>query len=1594
MIITGYLFACGAPLVTHINVKTYLLFNNSYVYSNVLAEGDEQEVYANGSYEIRILANNYQNYSIGWYQSNILLDQAINLTTYPSLLNITYTFVSGNNYTLNKIEGDWKNVIPPILPTEVNFFKNKLDSHYYVSSTCNYHQGAYDSNLELIHPWTVNGVSGGGSVSFTTGEIPRIPIAIPPNPLYNSYKENCNAFYPKSTSFQGFGIITNNGATYERMQQDQERCYAPFYAPELIIGDGGTEIQDERFRQCFMLGGSLANLGQDVCWRPIAHSWCKDNYYYFGGYCYYKFNPIIEASAFVVIDESNIVCAQLEKDIPVESVSYVNYDVDAWIRGFYVYINNIGNSSYRIPVVNTICNCYAPGNTTSCNCQSPAFPICRYNVKNYEVIDRWVRHAPETIAILRDGQSGSKWNGKQFNCDCYNGWCDSKCNRACCPFPTTLDPNDAQSLFFGKCYSNGRGSCEDNDPRVCKCSSYYGPPANLITGENIEFPCSCPAISGYTDLSIINNATYNFSNSICGGRWQGSCVVDDYTNFGECDPIQRTRLTKYFNLEKESAYNGKATSCRVARVFEFTDIEQTFCNNKGTCCPFGERSDGSTGYCPPDYHGCYCDNGWDGEACTGISPFNLKSSLPFPSPKQVQFIWCNNNDFLIDFLPNTCVQYEPNKYYCNVFLKSITNCDNLTAAYNDWFEIGGNYTNPFSGRFSARKENRFYDNYLETQPYYYATKGVTNSKGMCDSNHTGIGCFMGISNTVTKALCGETTLPKRGYATPDSKCYCNTLGENGNFYGDACENFIFNYKTCSGHGTPTLPNFPYGTCSGDIHTNDSLNDPFFFVQNDLDRFNPWEFKEASFIMSMDTNLTYYFKNTFTTVYMEKVYGTTFNTCNSTIKLVMPLQINNAVVQIIQFNLTLSDNTNIVVDNLRNYIDCIGLNQTAFYDSTLIISCYTAYTIIFDGEVTTINNDLYEITCVNAVTVLPLINYNYGKIYCNNAYQRNIDKALWIYLGEDNYTLQCANEPIKPYDTPDFYGLLEEYNSTRIELILGNKLVPLDILDEKFFDDYLISWVSPYINRTYEDVNIGQLGNIVPLDSITQLIFLFFETYSTNVIYDFLNERWTNFSNNGIGSPYRVINTTNYYDLLVASRNYSGFYSMPGIALILPTYRRQFQNLTNLTSDAVNSIIFTPPVNLESVSIYARNGTLCGHVLYPRANISITVSCGFDPFLYDANYLEFFDQITDLIIQSTTAEEFTIYFSALATEGVRVNIVPENFHGIGTSLLNSFTTPYKDHCITNNNFTFPTPDLCHTFAGAINTIPNFANYYFNDWYTNQGYVPVGTEMNNTLNNFYNWFNLSFTQSPIDLSTIWQNIDDFPLHNINISYPVLDCTVNITYCYIVWHTWLAPRKCTFNDECENNALGNQCIFPDNEIPPIGWRQGNGDKSLGIEGGCICDYDYDAGFHTQFCDVCQSGYGPTDNCTLPVANELVCGIDGIVSLNVTIFNETGDLQIVGNKVPTCLDITYDGVKYYLVPGSFIYIKKTNNFLISYMNDDLIIINIIDDVPYGIDEDKSISHCTKYTDDSEYFIEYFNNNTKIEFIDWLHYISYINYI
>jgi hypothetical protein len=459
-------------------------------------------------------------------------------------------------------------------------------------------------------------------------------------------------------------------------------------------------------------------------------------------------------------------------------------------------------------------------------------------------------------------------------------------------------------------------------------------------------------------------------------------------------------------------------------------------------------------------------------------------------------------------------------------------------------------------------------------------------------------------------------------------CKCETLGENGYFYGDACSCFVFDFKTCNNHGTCINPDFPYGSCKSDLqeYQADALYTPFFIKQVEQGYSN-WNFLNGSLFSDIQANKSYLLKTQSTHINLFQLNGTEFDTGCATINNATRkyLYENRSMIFLTQAEAFRVNFTVQLFDSATNATNTIETNTLHLYgfcnvSATYNISdppCITSYlshlqelTNITVGTVLT----SAEFICVNSFIIF---NSGFGSFQCNNVYHRNIDQALLLYFGRSLYRLQCEAEPIQYYSNTigAFYGLMRDFNATKVARALGNVLLPIEQVSELFFDEYLISWITPY-------------------------------------------------------------------------------------------------------------------------------------------------------------------------------------FSA-----------------------NSNATTYGD-----------------------------------------------------------------------LTPLLTSIQDIPLNlNVNSSlYPAIDLIQNVTYLKQIWDAYLAPRRCTTNLECMNNDRGDECIY--DPLPPHAeWRTGDPSivvaESVGDEGGCLCDFSFNEGFWTQFCDVCLAGYGPINNCSLPVAFEQVCGPGGTETPNVTV-------------------------------------------------------------------------------------------------------------
>ncbi|MHA1683620.1 MAG: hypothetical protein ACTSUE_21960, partial [Promethearchaeota archaeon] len=572
----------------------------------------------------------------------------------------------------------------PFLVTDLNYFKNVMPFEKYVKRLCNAHHGGVDSDNRLRFAYCPERFKCGGEAVFKTKGIPGILLFVPPNPLYDAYRDDCDHAYPLAPEFLGFGLdgTGNPNAVYARMDADREICQAPLLIPEFVNDrEGpGTVGFTEREIQCHLMGMELIRSGE-ICFRPIAWAKCKKGYVYFDQHCYYIIDVNLESRLKVIDSEADDICATVDPDLgdKVKSLRRATEYVSAFLQKHYVFINrpnpldedDLEIPAFRVPVKGRQCFQYTyeindPADPTldtpvvlPVHCEERNFPVCRYHVKHHEVEGTWERMHLETVRVLRDGQpDGVKHRGEDALCRCFNGWTGTNCDIPTCPVPifssTNLEQsaNDDLSIFFFKCYNQNQGMCKDGQVRQCDCNPYYGPDASLLpSGFGLddfkEFPCGCPASNEPNGgVFVINETVYETEWTQylpCGGIDRGNCTVDSTTNTGRCNCKERIDLNPDSINLYELAYDGKACTSRrpVIPPDGFNngiDIAETFCNLKGISGPHGEdgREEFVEGqdvsylerqelrkFTNITINGCVCFNQFEGEACTCASPNDL-----------------------------------------------------------------------------------------------------------------------------------------------------------------------------------------------------------------------------------------------------------------------------------------------------------------------------------------------------------------------------------------------------------------------------------------------------------------------------------------------------------------------------------------------------------------------------------------------------------------------------------------------------------------------------------------------------------------------------------------------------------------------------------------------------------------------------------------------------------------------------------------------------------------------------------------------------------------------------------------------------------
>ena len=563
--------------------------------------------------------------------------------------------------------------------TGINYYQNRLPTHYERTLVCGFEICRLDINNNYFTPNCPEGEFRGGSDSGKIlQDFIEIPIEIPADLAYQHYYEECESFYPWAVEFNVFDGFALTGGLQAR--QVTVTCRGPPYNPSAIVQ--AIVPSDEMYLQCTKLGGWVFGASRTHCARQTDVRKCHKDWYYFDGYCYYKFQYATEADFYVPQEFAEEQCARLGSDVEVFSTPTT--DQTEWLRNVYVGIQRQDPTrQYRARIEGDRCFCFSyddtvqpnVGTIVACNCQDRHFPICRYKKESRIIPYEEIGMSPITHRLYRDGQRGIPWLGRPRTCECGIGSSGPWCNSGTCPtfIDIETNPDSTLSQFFGRCYFQNRGGCQDQNPSSCICFENFGPPASLNPNSPVnkfqDFPCACPT-AGDPALGEfgfqINSQRFLENYAVCGGVTHGICLLDNSTTLARCVSVNRVDLSEGLLRRIEPAYNGKAMECRVAtkpanNFFINTLTTEGFCNGRGSCCSSGEVDRNqlvtdqdvsfywrTTCLDPVDgtaRSGCVCDKtsedkpyGWTGDSCTCPFPGDLASDLVTQIELQTSYV--------------------------------------------------------------------------------------------------------------------------------------------------------------------------------------------------------------------------------------------------------------------------------------------------------------------------------------------------------------------------------------------------------------------------------------------------------------------------------------------------------------------------------------------------------------------------------------------------------------------------------------------------------------------------------------------------------------------------------------------------------------------------------------------------------------------------------------------------------------------------------------------------------------------------------------------------------------------------------------------
>lgn len=734
---------------------------------------------------------------------------------------------------------------------------------------------AYDEFGFLAYPWCPFGTRQGGDAFGEWTQGSGVGGAGPPARLnrtadvnYADYTLTCDAAYPPSQTFNVYNPETgnNDGATvWNRENPALDLCFAPLMVPQLVFASisPNTAAQDcaRRMMRCYDPASCI------VCYRERAAAFCKHGWIPYDQWCYRVFDPNTELQLAGKPDTVSGTCATLaERDsLPAGSTQPYVFTGSAYDNVFLQELGFLlpaGSPAYETVFKDGEYVCVFPQTSVLSDCviTELVYPLCRYQRGQYAVQGAYQQASSQTILLFRDGESnGTEPRGEYTRPRCGQGWTGQACETPTCQgmnlttvFSLGGATNSSTQQFWETCYT-GHGACDQYSPVRCSCFQFYGPVAYVpgFPQSNPELsncPCCCPAapvIGGRISVNG-NVSTDTISYLVCNGADVGNCVTNTAaggSGYCNCFPVANTDPSAAA-YPFSPQFGGPACTCRVNKVLaggvdpNYPPVTEDVCSNRGTCCPVGvtsaspQNANGgitaggtSSEICYPNgatqpTSGCVCNNGFAGEGCAAVAPFNLVAGLPVQtSLENVAFVQLaeatlvgavvltvRNTNIFAGFAPFSCTPqqvwispvapvssteiYGAACTFTQVETQQLWSCPELATtffviavtaetspqclftAYQTYFPACGpvDNTNGFMGGFWRAPAYRQPYFYQEQNSPLFAPYGSANMPCGCAAGWGGQQCGTGASalrlssdgTSFVHTMCGADTIPPRG----------------------------------------------------------------------------------------------------------------------------------------------------------------------------------------------------------------------------------------------------------------------------------------------------------------------------------------------------------------------------------------------------------------------------------------------------------------------------------------------------------------------------------------------------------------------------------------------------------------------------------------------------------------------------------------------------------------------------------------------------------------------------------------------------------------------------------------------------------------